>query len=306
MLARWTRIWWVPGARGGLHERRDRRRPEALENAPLGHGRPTLPDAGLHPVAGDRVAADGEVDRAAFLPGRATDDREVVLLDRPCGELPRERVHRLRGLRDDDDAGRVLVEPVHDPRALRIRPVASERPAVEERRDEGSVARARRRMRRHAGRLVDRDEARILVEHDEGDRLRLHARRLLGRQFHLDRLARRHGEARLARHPVHPHEAGPDERRDPRARRQECPRGEHSIEAAAGLRGRDPGAHRARRVPGEASRRILGARRAHLATPRIRRAAAASSRIWATSRSTESNFASPRSRASRATSMRRP
>jgi len=65
----------------------------------------------------DRVAADGCVDLALGTGGNAEDEGEVLLLDRPAGELPDEGAVGLVVLGNHQEAGGSLVEPVDDARA---------------------------------------------------------------------------------------------------------------------------------------------------------------------------------------------
>ena len=58
----------------------------------------------------------GGIDAASGLHD-APDQREVFLLDLTVVELPRERLVRPIVLRDDHQAGRAAIEPVHDARA---------------------------------------------------------------------------------------------------------------------------------------------------------------------------------------------
>ena len=66
------------------------------------------------------VAAERRVDRAAARGRAALDEREVLAHELAPGQLRlQRRVHRL-GARDDEQPGRVAVEPVHDAGPLRV------------------------------------------------------------------------------------------------------------------------------------------------------------------------------------------
>ena len=156
---------------------------------------------------------------------RRTSSRRVRSLS--CA---RQRVVRGVVLRDEDHARRVAVEPVHDARPQHA---ADAREIVAVREDRVHQRRRRvprRRMHRHARRLVDREQVGVLVEHVERDRLGL--RRRLGAgggtstrdalprlepQRRLGRARRRRAIRAVVDQPLHP-----------RARqRRHAPRDEH-------------------------------------------------------------------------------
>ena len=81
------------------------------------------------------------------------------------------------GLGRDHDAGSVLVQPVHDPRPRHPAYAGETRAAVMDQRvDQGAGMAARRRMGRHAGRLVDDDQMGVFEEDDERKILALRLR----------------------------------------------------------------------------------------------------------------------------------
>jgi hypothetical protein len=73
-----------------------------------------------HLLALHGMARDRRVDDALRRLEPAFDEREVRLLDAPLLELTRERNVGRVVLRDDDQAGRVLVEPVDDAGPLAV------------------------------------------------------------------------------------------------------------------------------------------------------------------------------------------
>jgi len=79
-------------------------------------GRPRL--AHRHAMAMHRMARDGAVDHPGQQRRHAGDEREVFLAQMPAGELLGQAAVGGVGLGDQQHAGRVLVEPVHDARSF--------------------------------------------------------------------------------------------------------------------------------------------------------------------------------------------
>ena len=120
--------------------------------------------------------------------GQARDDREIAPVDAVLRELRGEPFMGDVGLGDDQQPGRILVDPVDDPRP-RHPADAAEPPGamVEQGIDQSAVEIARRGMDDHARRLVD-DQQMIVLEDDlERDVLRLVMRRLRLGDGDLDR-----------------------------------------------------------------------------------------------------------------------
>ncbi len=119
-------------------------------------------------------------------------DRAVEPVDLVRLEQRGEPVMRGVGLRRDDQARGVLVDPVHDPRPRHPAHAGDVRPQqVHQRVDQRAVRRARRRVHHHARGLVENDQVGVLERHGQGDLLRRDLGRL--RLRHRDRpgLARR-------------------------------------------------------------------------------------------------------------------
>ncbi len=114
------------------------------------------------------VAADRGLDPAAPRPGCAADEREVGALERPPADERRQPLIGLRRAGDDEQARRVAVEAVHDPRPLRV--AAGDRSG--KRVDERVAALPCARMDDEAGGLVDDGEMLVLP----GDARRRHRR----------------------------------------------------------------------------------------------------------------------------------
>ena len=68
-----------------------------------------------HPLAIPRVTADRRLDAATRGRRLAAHEREVLLLDAAVAELAHQAGLRRIGLGDDDQAARLLVEPMDDP-----------------------------------------------------------------------------------------------------------------------------------------------------------------------------------------------
>ncbi len=138
------------------------------------------PEVALHLVFGDRLAAarpqhrhllaiarrtpDAGLDHAAGGIRRAPGQGDVDPFDVvPCEQVRQPRVGGV-GLGRDHDAGRVLVQAVHDPRPGDAADARQLVPAVVQQGvDQGSVTRPRRRMHRHARGLVQDDQMLVFV-----------------------------------------------------------------------------------------------------------------------------------------------
>ena len=98
------------------------------------------------------------------------DDRQIVPGDRVILELPGQPMMRPVGLGHHQKAGRILVDPVHDPRPLFAPDPRKGVAAVEQKRvHQRSRRRPRRGVDDHSGGLVDDDEVGILPHDRQGD-----------------------------------------------------------------------------------------------------------------------------------------
>ena len=111
-----------------------------------------------------RVADEVEADRSGVARG-ALDDREVFPLDVVTAKELLEAAQRLARTREDDRAGRVLVEPVHDS-DVRTPAVPVLQVGVDAT-EQGVLLVRLRRQREEPRGLLDDEERRLLVEHDE-------------------------------------------------------------------------------------------------------------------------------------------
>ena len=120
-----------------------------------------------------RVAADGRVNDANGPLGRAPDQREIIAhqmhLAAVVGEQGRQALMGRVGLGDDEQARRILVEPVHDARPTHAADARQGVAAMADQRiDERARLVACGRMHDEAGGLVDDDE--VLVLEDDVER----------------------------------------------------------------------------------------------------------------------------------------
>ena len=129
-------------------EVRDRRaRPDAVDGPPR---------------AVDGIATDRRLDATGDALRSAMHQRYVFALDLATAHHPLQRVERLLVARDDEKPRGLLVETVHDPRAILFS--TPRQSARGEHARERWSRRARRRMRHEPDRLVDNDEVLILIE----------------------------------------------------------------------------------------------------------------------------------------------
>ena len=113
-------------------------------------------------------------------------------LDFAVVELPGQLGVRAVVLRHHHQAGRAAVEPVHDARPQLAADPAQIRDLMEQGVDERALRVPRGGMHDHAGRLVDDDDVRILINDVELDRFGLRRRAGRLRNIDDDRLAGMH------------------------------------------------------------------------------------------------------------------
>ncbi len=118
-----------------------------------------------------RIAPDRAANRALRIVGDAEHDAAVLALDVARLHRAPERAERLFRLRDDQQARRVAVEPVHEARAHAL--AGQRRDVREQRVHERAVRRAVRGMRDHAGGLVDHEQVVVFVDDVDCDRFGL-------------------------------------------------------------------------------------------------------------------------------------
>ena len=133
------------------------------------------------------VASDRCVDRPAAGARTADDEREVLARQLPRLHELLEPPVRLGRAGDHEQTRRIAVEPVDDPRPLRL--VAALDVVREQPVDERSLRVARRRMDDEARRLVHDEQVLVLVRNRELDRFRDEAARPRRRRLELELLA---------------------------------------------------------------------------------------------------------------------
>ena len=119
------------------------------------------------------IAAERRVDRAAARGRAALHEREVLPRDRAALERRLQRAVGRLVAGDDEQAGRVAIEPVHDARPLRV---LRRRRAPGERLHERAGRVPASGMHDHAGRLVHDEQVLILVRDAERRRRVVRAR----------------------------------------------------------------------------------------------------------------------------------
>ena len=123
-----------------------------------------------HPLPVLRVAADGRLDPPDGGVHRALDECQVGLLDATCLELRHQRLLRRVVLGDDEQPGRVAIQPMDDARARdagdrAVRPGSRQQPV-----DQRAAPVSRRRVDDEPRGLVDDEDVGVLVRGDDLDR----------------------------------------------------------------------------------------------------------------------------------------
>ena len=202
-----------------------RRRPDRFPAAPSGSSPPghsTRPPSCREPAGGGRSVCRWCRSGARGHPRRTPGSPAATGPVRPWSANWRLSARvRTVGLRNHQQAGRVLVEPVHDAGPAHAADAREAIPAMGDQRvDERARPVARGRMDHHPLRLVDHDD-RVVLEHDvERDGFGGRQRRLGRRNRDRDRVAGVDAMTGIAdRAPADRDLAGEDERLEPRARR---------------------------------------------------------------------------------------
>ena len=120
----------------------------------------------LLPMLG--IASNWRVDLATRRFHDAFDEREVCFVDAARFELRLQIAHCRVVLCDDDDAARLAVKPMHDPRSFRAADIQVGT-MREDRVDERAVMVSCRRMHDHPRGLVDDEQIGIFVQNIEWD-----------------------------------------------------------------------------------------------------------------------------------------
>ena len=193
-----------------------------------------------HACAVMQFAADGALDAAGVGFRHAPHQRRIAPLQTAVGamgrELPRQALVRRIGLGDDHQPAGILVEPMHDPRPSHA---ADARKAVTTMRDQcidqGTRCVAGGWMHHEPCRLIDDDDATVLVDHLQRNGFALGRCRLRFRHAYDELLAQFDPEARALYHNATraPHCPLADQVLQPRARQLRQRAREHHVEALA-------------------------------------------------------------------------
>ncbi len=167
----------------------------------VGHDRHFLP-IGL-------ASSELSLDDPPLLLEEAPDDRLVLPIDRPPGELPGKVGVRGIAFRDHEQARGVFVEPVHDSRPGRI-VGGREVTVIEKGIDQGTRVISVGGMDNHAGRLVHDQEVFVLIHDGKRDVFRRYFRRPGSRKHDVDQLSGTHLMTRPHLLPVHQDRPGAD------------------------------------------------------------------------------------------------
>jgi len=148
---------------------------DAGEDAPVGAGFASVAEndaaAGGHAGATLGVAGDGEVNGAAIFFQKALHESDVGFLDLALAKGFAESGVSGVIFGDEDDAGGVFIEAMHDAGAECITTLRESLAAAEEGVDQGAVRGAGAGVHGHAGGLVDGDDVGVFVEDIEGNGL---------------------------------------------------------------------------------------------------------------------------------------
>ena len=193
------------------------------------------------------VTADRRLDRAPLGGRPAAHQGEVGAVDAAAAQHALQPSQRLVITGNDQQPGRVPVEPVDDPRPGAVAADLPDQPV-----DKRRAARARRRVHDQPGRLVDHQQPLVAVGHRELHLHRLHGGLCLLRLRELHLGSGRQPVALRPRRPVDQHLAALDQPLRARPRADLRMRGEEPVEPLSGPVRR----HRDRRhqmLPGSAA-----------------------------------------------------
>ena len=132
--------------------------------------RAAAPGAHRHPLAIGRMAPDGALDVPRVVARHAPNQRVVDALDAVVLELRRERHVGRVVLGGHQHTGGSAIEPVHDAGTQHAADAGQVGTVVEQRVHQRTARVSGRRVDHQAGRLVDDDQVRVLVQDDERDR----------------------------------------------------------------------------------------------------------------------------------------
>jgi hypothetical protein len=125
-----------------------------LEDAILCPGRPPATQVDVHFFSVHRMAADRSLDYSTGTLRDSRDEREICFVHLSLGELSGERGVRRIIFRHHEAAARLLVETVHNPRALFAADAGEARAMMEQGVDESMRLVARAGMHNQASRFI--------------------------------------------------------------------------------------------------------------------------------------------------------
>ena len=185
------------GDRMRLHQREPAVRPVKAFDDPILRKSSASSLHHRHLLALLRMPPDGSIDLALRLTQSPCRQSNVRLVDAALLHLAREAAVRRVRLRHDDEAGRVLVEPVHDAGALHPADARQVRHERQQRVHERAVRVSRRGVHREPRRFVHHDELVVLVDDADGDVLRREVERRRRRHDDHHHVAAAHDSRRL-------------------------------------------------------------------------------------------------------------
>jgi hypothetical protein len=151
------------------------------EDAPVGAGFAGVAKddaaAGGHAGTALGIAGDGQIDRPVLLFHKALHQGDVDFLDLALAEGFAELGVRGVVFGDQDDAGSIFVEAMHDAGAKSVAALRECLAAAKQGVDQRAAGGTRAGMHGHAGGLVDRDDVRVFVKDVERNGFRLGAER---------------------------------------------------------------------------------------------------------------------------------
>jgi hypothetical protein len=178
------------------------------------------------------VAADGGLDPAPPRTWAPAHERDVGSLQLAPADEVLEAPVRLARAGDDEEARRVPIEPVHDPRPLGV--LSPGGSTLQQSVDERAVSVTGRGMDDDTGGLVHDEEVLVLEDHAQVDLLRLERVGLGLRQVDLEGLAAREPPALRRGRPLDAHRACGDQPLGRRARADLGALGQEAIEPRTG------------------------------------------------------------------------
>lgn len=186
----------------------------------------------------DRVSTEREVDASTRLHD-PPDESQIPFLDLAIVELPGKLGVRAVVLCHHHQSGCSAIQTVHDTRPSLAADATQVFDMMQQGVDERALAVPRGRMDHHAGRFVDDNDVRIVIDDRQWEGLRLRRRRFGRRNLQRDQLAFSDDRTGAADFATHVGEPLPDQTLNLRACMVRDLSGEDMIEPLAAVLGRD-------------------------------------------------------------------